>query len=126
MSIAPQATGIIGTFYVNFQDADARSPLQKEDEIVISETELVIRRGGSSQTFTIEESYARWGCARGPKDSAEMFYIEFNRSSNPLNPQALYGHVVQEKSEVINQDPPVGVWGADTQPPRDPDGGETR
>jgi hypothetical protein len=116
MSPAPKSDGIIGTFYVRFQDADPRSPLRKADRIEISETEFVIYREGSPQTFTIDQSSSRWGCARGPKDSNETFYIEFNRSSNPLNPQALYGHVVQEKSR-INENPPVGVWGADTQPP---------
>ncbi|HEY0512736.1 MAG TPA: hypothetical protein VGH73_12575 [Thermoanaerobaculia bacterium] len=105
--------GIIGTFWVHFLDADDRSPLVKECQVDISATDLTILTT-PPLTLPITESYPQWGYAEN-----DDFCIEYTRSST--YGEGLYGHVVA-KPGGPNGNPPVGVWGADTQPPTPGDG----
>ena len=108
------------TYILSFQDVQPKSPFQAGDRIEISVGSLDIYRGSELvMSFEILESYSRWTCARNEE---EGFFIEFTRSSAESK-VSLYGHLVQDKELSGNQNPPVGVWGADTPPP---DGGDAK
>lgn len=105
------------SFLVTFCAADERSPIKKDDCIVVSDEEssfTVFRDGKPVEAFTIDQSHSQWGCARSDD---RTFWIEYTKSSRWTGDRTtLYGHMVDEQPQG-NTNPPVGVWGADEQPP---------
>jgi hypothetical protein len=108
------------TYRLSFQDVQPKSPFQAGDRIEISAGSLEVYRGEALvMGFEILESHSQWACARNHEQG---FFIEFTRSYTQ-NKVLLYGHLAQDKELNGTENPPVGVWGADTPPP---DGGDAK
>lgn len=121
------------TYYVKLLDAhpDAQAPFELTDRICIigkpGTQQMEIARLIEGQwvvqdCLDIEESYSRWARARNSEGNLE---IEYTVCTHPQRWGSLYGYLVRGFMDG-RQDPPVGVWGADTKPPGtgDGDGGE--
>jgi hypothetical protein len=110
---------ITGTFYIHFLDGTPPSPLARADRLDISETEVVIFRNGKPvERLQVDpDSTNRWGKARNPG-----VVIEYLKYEHAGRTSLLFGRVGRNAAVGATEDPPVGVWGADSQPPKGDDG----
>lgn len=120
-SAPPAGAAIIGEFWIHFVDIQPRSPLSRADRLVIEGGQaggriVIYRSGRAEYTLSILDATGRWGHASG-----DGIDIEYTRNLSPGRPNLIYGRFTQVGPKGGNEDPPTGVWGADSQPPR---GGE--
>ena len=111
---------ITGTFYIHFLDGMPPNPLARADRLDISETEVVVSRNEKPiERLQVDPgSTNRWGKAQSPG-----LVIEYLRYEHRGHNNLLFGRMARNAGGIPpNEDPPVGVWGADSQPPKGGDG----
>lgn len=106
---------ITGTFYIHFLDGMPPNPLQKADRLDISAEEVVILRGDEvvDRLVVDADSTNRWGRAQ-----SSTLVIEYLKYDHAGRTGLLFGRMGRNSPGFPNEDPPVGVWGADSQPPK--------
>ncbi|MFL6195115.1 MAG: hypothetical protein ACJ75H_13150 [Thermoanaerobaculia bacterium] len=109
------AASITGTFYIHFLDGMPPHPLAKADRLDISRDEVVILRDGKEvdRLAVDADSTNRWGRARNLE-----LVIEYLKYDHAGRTDLLFGRMGRNPVAGANEDPPVGVWGADSQPPK--------
>jgi hypothetical protein len=113
------AGGITGTFYIHFLDGFNDFPLAKADRFEISDREVrIFRNGKEVERLGVVGTGSRWGQAENENIVLEYLKYEHNGRTD-----LLFGRLgKRSKVNPPTEDPPVGVWGADSQPPKGDDG----